>query len=165
MRLKEGDPFISFASWVASERLRLGCSTLQHAEAVGECRLHRWRLSRASSEQSNPSLGPRREYGAGNRNFSQKGLRARKSCHKHLFPAVSKCSLSTLYVPVSMWEKSVSACRNPAFSLGGLCVVLGQASLTSSSRSRGEAELFRRRSDKMTALTGAKMLSNEGPFF
>lgn len=83
MRLKEGDPFISFASWVASERLRLGCSTLQHAEAVGECRLHRWRLSRASSEQSNPSLGPRREYGAGNRNFSQKGLRARKIQNQH----------------------------------------------------------------------------------
>ena len=79
MRLKEGDPFVSFASWVASERLRLGCSPLQHAEAVGECRLHRWRLS----EQSNPSLGPRREYGDGNRKFSQKGLRARKIQNQH----------------------------------------------------------------------------------
>ena len=78
MRLKEGNPFVPFASWVASERLRLGCSLPHQAEAVGECRLHRWQLSRASSEQSNPSLGPSRKYAAGNRKFSQKGLRARK---------------------------------------------------------------------------------------
>ena len=61
----------------------------------------------------------------------------------------------------------VSLClQEPSILFGWtLCVVLGQASLTSSSRSGGEAEFFRRRSDKTTALTGGKMLSSEGPFF
>lgn len=83
MRLKEGDPFVSFASCVASERLSLGCSLLQRAETMGEYGLHRRRLSRASSERSNPSLVPRRKHGAGNRKVSQKRLRARKIQSQH----------------------------------------------------------------------------------
>lgn len=89
-------------------------------------------------EKPKPLLVPRRKYGARNRKFSQKGLRARKIwtqtrlkagtggakefCHKHLFPPFSECPLRTSNVPVSMLENTMVKkiqSLNPRFTFGG----------------------------------------------